>query len=76
MAFVKLDAGILNSSLWPDREAREVFITALCMAVPHEIRESTPAISVRTLEPTGFVVQEGWYGIVKAAAPALSGKRA
>lgn len=71
MAFVKLDVGILNSSLWIDREARDVFITALCMAVPHELTEPIPAISVRTLEPTGFVVQEGWYGIVKAAGPGI-----
>lgn len=67
MPFVKLDCGILDSTLWPDRIARELFITALLMAEPYEIVEPEPQIAVRGLEQTGFIVPPGWYGIVRAA---------
>ena len=56
MSFVKLDCGILDSSLWPDREAREVFLTALLMAKPRVLKEPMAQIEVRALAPTGFVV--------------------
>lgn len=67
MPFVKLDQGMLDSSLWIDKEARDLFITALLMAVPHVVDEPTPALKIRDLEPSGFVVPEGVYGIVRAA---------
>jgi len=71
MAFVKLDCGILNSTLWVEREPRDVFITALLMAQPIEIREPMPQFEVRSLEQTGFVVPPGWYGFVQAAGPGI-----
>jgi hypothetical protein len=67
MPFVKLDTGILNSTLWVGFDARNVFITALLMAEPREITEPTPQLKVQAIEPTGFVVPPGWYGFVKAA---------
>lgn len=67
MPFIKLDCGVLDSTLWPDREAREVFITALLMALPHEVREPMQQLHVRSLEPTGFAVPCGDYGFVRAA---------
>jgi len=67
MAFVKLDTRILESTLWVERAQREMFITALLMAMPQEITEPMPAINVRNLEPTGFVVPPGWYGFIDAA---------
>jgi hypothetical protein len=67
MAFVKLDCGILNSTLWFERDARTVFITALLMAEPFELREPQPQISVNSLEHTGWIVPPGWYGFVPAA---------
>ena len=67
MAFVKLDCGILNSTLWIDREARELFVTALLMAEPYEVRTPMEQLQVRTLDKTGFVVPPGWYGFVPAA---------
>lgn len=67
MPFVKLDCGILNSTLWMARDCREVFITALLMAEPREFDEPMPQIEVRNLEHTGFVVPPGWYGFVPAA---------
>src|SRR5579859_3443218 len=67
MAFVKLDCGILNSTLWVDRDAREVFITALLMAVPGELDSPTPQLEVNALKETGWAVPPGWYGLVPAA---------
>lgn len=67
MAFVKLDCCLLDSTLWLDREARELFITALLMSEPFELRESQKQIEVRTLVETGFEVPVGWYGLVSAA---------
>jgi hypothetical protein len=67
MPFVKLDTGILNSTLWVERECRELFITALLMAEPQEFLSPNPQIAVRSLEPTGWDVPPGWYGFVPAA---------
>jgi hypothetical protein len=67
MAFVKLDTGILNSTLWIERDCREVFITALLMAMPREFHAPQQQIAVRSLELTGFEVPPGWYGFVEAA---------
>ncbi len=67
MPFVKLDCGILNSTLWFEREAREVFLTALLMAEPFELTEPTEQIEVDSLESTGWMVPAGWYGFVPAA---------
>lgn len=65
--FVKLDSDIVRSSLWIGRDLRSLFITALVMAEPLEVLESLPQLEVRSLEPTGFTVPPGWYGIVRAA---------
>lgn len=67
MPFVKLDCGILDSSLWVDREARELFVTALLMAEPFELVEGREQLGVRDMKPTGFVVPPGWYGFIAAA---------
>ena len=67
MPFVKLDCGILNSTLWFERDAREIFITALLMAEPFELLDPAPQIQVDSLELTGWVVPPGWYGFVPAA---------
>jgi len=71
MAFVKLDCGMLDSTIWLDREARELFITALLMAVPFELKEPAPQIRVQSLEETGFIVPPGWYGRVEAAGSGI-----
>jgi hypothetical protein len=67
MAFVKLDSGLLTSTLWVHRDCREVFITALLMAEPMEVSVPMPQIEVDSLNLTGFVVPIGWYGFVPAA---------
>lgn len=71
MGFVKLDSGMLTSTLWAHREEREVFITALLMAEPRELREATPQLEVDSLKETGFIVPPGWYGFVAAAGPGI-----
>lgn len=68
MAFVKLDTKILDSTLWIERDLREVFITALLMAEPKEFREPIRQIEVGQLEFTDFVAPPGWYGFVPAAS--------
>lgn len=67
MAFVKLDCGILDSTIWGDREARELFITALLMAKPVQVHKEMVTYEVQGLGETGFIVPPGWYGLVEAA---------
>jgi hypothetical protein len=67
MPFVKLDCGILNSTLWLDRTARDVFITALLMAEPFETTEPISQMEIESLNDTGWNVPPGWYGFVPAA---------
>ncbi|HEY1808876.1 MAG TPA: hypothetical protein VGG42_09955 [Acidobacteriaceae bacterium] len=71
MPFVKLDCGILDSSLWVNRVQRDLFITALLMAEPYELKEPTDQIAVRSLEKKGFVVPPGWYGFIPAAGTGI-----
>jgi hypothetical protein len=71
MAFVKLDTGILDSTLWITRDPREVFITALLMAMPRELEEDTPTYKVHSLEKSDFVVPAGWYGFIEASGPGI-----
>ena len=71
MAFVKLDCGILDSTIWLDRAARELFITALLMAEPFELKRAAKQIKVRSLEETGFEVPPGWYGFISAAGTGI-----
>ncbi len=71
MAFVKLDTKILNSTTWMDPDACKVFITALLLAEPFEVREPMQTINVYDTNPAEFVVPVGWYGFVPAAGPAI-----
>ena len=71
MSYVKLDSGILSSSLWVERNQRDIFITALLMALPYHVKVPMPGIKVRSLEPSGFVVPPGDYGFVSAAGPGI-----
>lgn len=71
MPFVKLDCGILESSLWPDKSARDVFITALLMARPVTILEPTPQYKVDCLDKTGWEAPPGEYGMVDASGSGI-----
>ncbi len=71
MPFVKLDCGILTSTIWDDVDARMVFLTALLMAEPREFRAPVPQIAVRRLEETGWSAPAGWYGFVPAAGSGI-----
>lgn len=71
MSFVKLDCKILDSTLWLDIEAREIFITALLMAAPWETDIGMHQLDVNTMKPTGWKVPAGWYGLVPAAGPGI-----
>ena len=72
MTFVKLDAGILDSSLWADRDQRDMFLTALLMADPYELQSASPQLGAETGERTGWSVPPGWYGLVRAAASGIA----
>jgi hypothetical protein len=74
MPFVKIDTGILNSTIWFERGKRDVFITALLMAEPRELKEPTPQLSIDTLDPTGWEIPPGWYGFVDAAGPGIAAR--
>ena len=66
--YVKLDCGILDSSLWIDRDSRTVFITMLLMAVPYELRIAVPVIEIDSLTPSNWIIAPDWYGFVPAAS--------
>jgi len=71
MAFVKLDVEILDSSVWLDRDARDILITSLLKAEPLEVTEPMEELKTRSLEPTGWKVPPGWYGFVPASSLGL-----
>lgn len=68
MAYVKLDCGMLDSTIWFEKDARTVFITALLMASPVELRTPTKTYIPGTLNESDFVIPPGWYGLVRAAS--------
>ena len=74
MPFVKLDCGILNSTLWFEKDVRDVFITALLMAEPMEFDKAIPQIAVDSLEYTGWEAPPGWYGYVPAAGVSIASR--
>lgn len=71
MPFVKLDCDIIRSTIWQDRPAREVFVTALLLAEPVVTDEHMPEIATREIRETGFIVPPGRYGFVRAAGPGI-----
>jgi hypothetical protein len=74
MSFVKLDCGILDSTIWVDRPARELFITALLMAEPITTDAVARQIAVRELNLTGWEAPPGNYGFVPAAGVGIIGR--
>ena len=46
MPFVKLDCGILDSTLWLARPERDIFLTALLMAEPFELRDPVSQLEI------------------------------
>lgn len=71
MPFVKLDCGLIDSTLWIAREARDIFLTALLMAEPREFVEPLRQLHVDRIEETGFVAPPGWYGFINAAGAGI-----
>lgn len=71
MGFVKVDVGLLDSTLWANRDQRDTFLTALLMAKPYELEHPTPQLEVDSLACTGFEIPPGWYGFVPAAGQGI-----
>ena len=68
MPFIKLDTGILESTLWIDRALRDVFITSLLMAEPIQLKSLTPTYEIGSVcQCPEFLVPPDWYGFVPAA---------
>lgn len=74
LPFVKLDCAILNSSLWPDKDARDIFLTALLMAEPREVLDPLLQINAFDLEYSGWSIPPGWYGFIDAAGPGIANR--
>lgn len=70
--FVKLDSGILDSSLWPQTEARTVFLVLLLLAEPREFASAVVTYEVGSLQPAEFVAPAAWYGFVPVAAAGVA----
>ncbi len=71
MSFVKLDCAILQSSIWWEKSQRDVFITALLLAEPCEVKEPTSQLEVNSLKETGWKVPPGWYGKAPSAGTGI-----
>ncbi len=71
MPFVKLDCGMLHSSIWIDRPAREIFITALLIGEPYVVDKPMHTLKIRSLDSDSFVVPPGCYGLVNAAGSGI-----
>lgn len=71
MAFVKLDVGILDSTLWAMPAERDLFLTGLCMAKPFTLKEPLPQLDVATGQETGFQVPPGEYGFIPSAGEGI-----
>ena len=71
MPFLKVDCGILDSSLWPRRPDRDVFLTGCLMATPKEFTAPQAQIEVDTLNETGWHVPPGWYGFIEASGAGI-----
>ncbi len=71
MSFVKLDCGILESTLWASRPQLQIFLAALLKARPQKFDEMIVEIAPDSTLPTGYSVEPGWYGFVPASGPGL-----
>lgn len=72
MAFGQVDEKILKSTLWEETDqARLVWLTALVLSRPHDLKASSAQLNIRAGGETGFVVPPGLYGFVEGSAAAL-----
>lgn len=69
--YLKLDCGILDSTIWAARPQLQIFLTALLKAQPRKFDKGIAEIAHDSTEPTGYVAPPGWYGVVPASGPGL-----
>jgi hypothetical protein len=69
MPFVKLDTGILHSTVWADVILSRVFLASLLMAEPYVVDEPTPSFALDASSTTAqdYMIPPGRYGLVPAA---------
>lgn len=71
MSSVVLDPAILSSTLWSDRDSRDIFITALLLAEPYRIEVQTLSLTDQP-DHLRFIIPPGWYGYVKQTHAGIS----
>jgi hypothetical protein len=67
MALIKLDCRVLDTALWVDVAARDLFITALLMAEPYTQKGASHTRD----DVDVFIVPAGWYGIIRTNASSI-----
>ncbi len=73
MPFVKVDSELLESSLWPLRPARDLFLTMLMMAKPIDITEPMTTYKVGSNEEAEFSIPPGTnYGFVGSSGSGIA----
>lgn len=71
MAFVKLDDGLLQSTVWEMKPDRDVWITCLLMARPKIFAHALKEIAPDSTKETGFELPAGTYGFIAASGPGI-----
>jgi hypothetical protein len=71
VSFVKLDAGILESTLWAARPQMQIFLAALCKARPQKFDHAIAELASDSTKTTGYRIEPGWYGFVPVSGPGL-----
>lgn len=71
MPFIKLDAGVLTSTIWTDEPAWKLFQAAMLRAEPTEFTNAQHALNIRTMAPEGWWIPPGWYGFARVSGPWL-----
>lgn len=72
MPYIKLDSNFPLSTLWVDRDAKDIFLVALLMAVPYEVIEPQGQLEVNSNQTTGWSVPPGMYGLVESTYAGFS----
>jgi hypothetical protein len=71
MSFLKLDEGILTSTLWLDRIGRAIFIAAGLKARPCVFREPVPVYAASSTGDPIYTLPPGEYGFTECSGPGL-----
>ena len=71
MGFLKLDEGILTSTLWFDRIGRDIFLVAGLKARPRMFSDPVPVFAPSSLGGAIYTLPPGEYGFTECSGPGL-----